>query len=415
MTSKSDRFSTRPELDRLYRAEWGRLVSLLVARTRRLDLVEDALGEAFARASARWPVEGSPTNPVGWLYRTAHRQIIGWLRAEAVAARKRRLLTLRGDWVAPDETVDALPDERLHLILLCCHPALSPTSRSALALRLVLGTSTADIARLFLVAPTAMAARITRAKKKIVDAGIPLARPVDEELASRLDEVCRTLYLAFTAGYTPATGDQLLRADLAGEAVQLAALLHSLVPAPQVRALLALLLLQHARRDARELDGTLVRLSDQDRNLWHRDEIQMGLVLIGALAPAQGYTESLRLQAIIAAEHARVSCASQTNWAAIAHAYERLEQLTGSPIVRLNRAVAVAEVQGAKAALALLEPLDALIGQHHRLAAVRAELAQRAGDVELAHASYQEAIRLCENEVEKRFLRGRIDALGALV
>jgi len=419
MTSSSDQSSTRPDqvLDRLHRAEWGRLLSLLVARTRRLDLSEDALSEAFARASARWRVDGLPDNPGGWLYRTAHRQLVGWLRSEAVAARKAPLLAVRSDWVAPEhavDAVDALPDERLHLILLCCHPALSPTSRSALALRLVLGTPTEQIARLFLVAPTAMAARLTRAKKKIVHAGIPLAAPAEEELLSRLDEVCRTVYLAFTAGYTPGAGPHLLRADLAGEALRLAAILRDLVPgAPQVDALLALLLLLHARRDARERDGRLVTLAEQDRATWHHDEIRAGLALVAALPPNRGYAEELRLQALIAAEHARAPDPGETDWAAIARRYAELETVTGSPIVRLNRAVAVAEVDGRRAGLAALAPLDHVLADHHRLAAVRAELARRAGDLALAQASYRRAVALCSNDVERHHLQERLQNLDA--
>ncbi len=240
MTSTSDLSSTRPEqtVEEIFLAEWGRLVALLVARTRRLDLAEDAVSEAFARAAQRWPVDGVPANPVGWLYTTAHRQVIGRLRAEAIAGRKAPLLAVRPGWLPPGDPTDEMADDRLHLILLCCHPALPRESQSALALRLVIGTPTEQIARLFLVPAATMAARLTRAKKKIVIAGIPLGAPVDDELRSRLDEVCRTIYLAFTAGYTPAAGPDLLRADLAGDAVRLATVLHDLVPhAAQARAL----------------------------------------------------------------------------------------------------------------------------------------------------------------------------------
>lgn len=300
MTSTSDRSSTRPEstIEQVYRAEWGRLLSLLVSRTRRLDLAEDALSEAFARASERWPGEGVPANPAGWLYTTAHRQVVGWLRAEAIAGRKAPLLAVRPGWVPPGDAHGEWADDRLHLILLCCHPALQRESRSALALRLVIGTPTEQIARLFLVPHATMAARLTRAKKKIVLAGIPIGAPIKDELRSRLDEVCRTIYLAFTAGYTPGGGPDLMRADLAGDAVRLAAVLHDLVPeATQVRAVLALLLLQYSRRDARERHGHLVTLADQNRSMWRHDEIQAGLTLVGKLQPAGGYAEELRLQA----------------------------------------------------------------------------------------------------------------------
>jgi RNA polymerase sigma-70 factor (ECF subfamily) len=403
MTSTSDRSSTHPEqsLAAIYRAEWGRLLSLLVARTRRLDLAEDALSDAFARAAARWPATGVPTNPGGWLYTTAHRRVVGALRAEAIAGRKAPLLAVRPGWVTPSVAEDELADERLHLILLCCHPALPRDSRSALALRLVIGTPTEQIARLFLIPVTTMAARLTRAKKKIVGAGIPLGAPATEELRSRLDEVCRTIYLAFTAGYTPGSGSDLLRADLAGEAVQLAAVLQHLVPdAPQVRAVRAILLLQHSRRDARERHGRLVTLADQDRTLWRQDEIRAGLGLVGSLQPGDGYVEELRLQALIAAEHGRARTADATDWVAIAGHYGVLEARTGSAIVRLNRAVAVAEAEGPLAGLALLEGLDGVLRGHHRLPAVRGELARRAGDLDLAVASYRTALEQCTNDVE---------------
>ncbi len=408
MTSTSDRSSPSPEhaaLDELHRAEWARLLALLVARTRRLDLAEDALGEAFARAAATWPTNGTPDNPAGWLHTTAHRQILGRLRAEAIAGRHQPLLAVSAAWVPPHDTVDELPDERLHLILLCCHPALPAASRSALALRLIVGTPTEQIARLFLVTTPTMAARLTRAKRKIAVAGIPLGAPVGLELRSRLDEVCRTIYLAFTAGYTPGSGPDLLRVDLAGEAVRLAELLADLVPdGDQVHALLALLRLQHARRDARQCDGRLVTLADQDRSQWRRDEIRAGLGIVDHLEPTEGYAEELRLQALIAAEHATAATAAATDWAEITECYARLEALTGSPIVRLNRAVAVAEVDGPDAALELLDGLDRALPTNHRVAAVTAELARRAGDVERARHSYRQAIGWCGNDVEREHL-----------
>lgn len=411
MTSRSDRRSTPPDpiLAQLLRDDWGRLLSLLVATTRRLDLAEDALGEAFARAAARWPADGVPANPPGWLYTTAQRQIVGRVRAEAIAGRKAHLVATRPGWAPVGDPLDRLADERLHLILLCCHPALPPPSRSGLALRLVIGTPTEQIARLFLVAPATMAARLTRAKKKIVVAGIPLGAPATEELAARLDEVCRTIYLAFTAGYTPGTGADLLRADLATDAVRLASLLGDLQPdAPQVNALRALLALQHSRRDARVRHGRLVTLADQDRSRWHDDEIRVGLDLLARLSPGDGYAEELRLQALIAAEHARAPTPEATDWSAIAGHYASLEARTGSAVVRLNRAVAVAEVEGPAAGLALLTGLDEALPRSHRVAAVRADLARRAGDLVLARASYHRAIELCGNEVERLHLRSRL-------
>ncbi|MBA2279862.1 MAG: RNA polymerase subunit sigma-24 [Acidimicrobiia bacterium] len=416
MTWRSARSSTSPDgaIEQLYRAEWGRLLSQLVSRTRRLDLAEDALSEAFARAAGRWPAEGLPANPVGWLYATAYRFVVGRLRAEAVAGRKAPLLAVRPGWVPPDEPDQELADDRLHLILLCCHPAVPRDSRSALALRLVIGTPTEQIARLFLVPLPTMAARLTRAKKKIVLAGIPLGAPLEDELGARLDEVCRTIYLAFTAGYTPGGGPDLLRADLAGDAVRLAVVLHELVPdAPQVRALLALVLLQHSRRDARLRDGQLVGLADQNRSAWSHDDIAAGLGLADGLEPCDGYAEDLRLQALIAGEHARAATAAATNWTAIAARYADLEARTGSAVVRLNRAVAVAEADGPPAGLDLLVGLDDVLPGNHRLAAVRADLARRAGDLDLARASYRTAIDLCANDVERMHLTARLRAIPA--
>lgn len=414
MTSTSGPSSTCPDpvVEQVFRAEWGRLLSLLVSRTRRLDLAEDALAEAFARASDRWTADGVPANPAGWLYATAYRQVLGRLRAEAVAGRKASLLAVRPGWIPPGDAPEQLADELLQLILLCCHPALPQDSRPALALRLVIGTPTEQIARLFLVPTATMAARLTRAKKKIVVAGIPIGAPLEDELRSRLDEVCRTIYLAFTAGYTPGAGPDLLRADLAGEAVRLAAVLHDIVPdAPQVRAMLALLLLQHSRRDARQRHDRLVTLPEQDRSMWHQAEIRAGLQLTAGLRPDEGYAEELRLQALIAAEHARAPTAAATDWTAIAGHYADLEARTGSPVVRLNRAVAVAEVQGPRAGIALLAGLDDVLRDNHRVAAVRAELAQRAGDAELARTSYRAAISLCSNDVERTHLSARLDAI----
>lgn len=386
------------------------MLSLLVARTRRLDLAEDALGEAFARAAARWPIEGVPANPAGWLYTTAHRQILGRLRAAAVAGRKAPLLAVTADWQDPSPLDVEFADERLHLILLCCHPALPRDSRSALALRLVIGTPTEQIARLFLVSTPTMAARLTRAKKKIVAAGIPLGDPVAAALTERLDEVCRTIYLAFTAGYAPGTGADLLRADLAADAVALAEVLRQVAPsAPQARALSALLILQHSRRDARQRGGRLVTLADQDRTRWHRDEIRQGLELVSSLGHGEGYSEELRLQAMIAAAHARASSGRDTDWAQIAEHYLALESLTGSAIVGLNRAVAVGEAHGPEAGLAVLAGLDAELRHHHRFAAVCGELAWRAGDLELAVSAFDAALDLCANDAERSHLRHRSD------
>jgi RNA polymerase sigma-70 factor (ECF subfamily) len=392
------------------------VLALLVVRTRRLDLVEDALAEAFARAATRWPSDGVPTDPPAWLYTTAHRVLLGRLRADAVAGRRAPLLAVRaGESTALDSNSsdEGLPDERLQMILLCCHPALEPASRSALALRLVVGTSTAEIARLFLVSVPTMAARITRAKRKIAVAGIPLGLPLGRELDERFDAVARTIYLAFTAGYTPGVGPELLRADLAGEAVRLAeVLLHVAPAAPQARALLALLLFQHSRREARVADGRLITLAEQDRTRWHTEEIDFADGLLRSLPAGTGYSEELRLQAAAAREHAIAATSDDTDWAAIVSCYSDLLALTGSPVVALNRAVALAEIDGPQAALESLAAVAPQLESQHRFHAVRADLLARVGDAPAARMAYLEAIERCGNETELAFLQARVAGLA---
>jgi RNA polymerase sigma factor (sigma-70 family) len=425
MRSTSARSSTSAEeaIAATYRAEWGRLLSVLVVRTRRLDLAEDALAEAFARAAQRWPADGVPINPAGWLYTTAHRIILGRLRANAVAGRRAPLLAARPVTtdaatvvaeIEPDGR-DDLRDEQLQLVLLCCHPALDPASRSALALRLVMGIPTAEIARLFLVPTPTMAARITRAKRKIVSAGIPLSLPAGDELDRRLDAVARTIYLAFTAAYSPGTGAELLRVDEAGEAVRLAEVLVALVPdAAQARALLALLMLQHSRRDARVEAGVLVTMDRQDRKRWHHDEIAAAVQLIETTRPTGGFAEELWLQAAAAREHAIATSADATDWRVIESCYARLEDLTGSPIVRLNRAIALAEIEGAEAGLSALDALGPALEDHHHFHATRADLARRTGDVDTARTAYRAAIERCANLTERSFLLDRLDRLDGV-
>nr|WP_253942583.1 DUF6596 domain-containing protein [Nocardioides sp. zg-1230] len=296
---------------------------------------------------------------------------------------------------------------------MCAHPALAPESASALSLRLVLGVPTVDIARLFLVPEATMAARITRAKKRIVGAGIPFAVPDADVLPERLGIVAQTAYLAFTAGYSPGTGPDLLRAEQSGEAIRLVRVVLALRPdEPALVALLALMLLQHSRRDARVRDGRLVLLADQDRTRWHHDEIAEATRLLarpqlsGLLTPLAA---SYVLQARIAAEHATAPSAEDTRWDRVVELYDVLLQVAPSPAARLARAVAVAEQHGPAAGLDALEGLE--LPQSHRPAAVRAELLSRAGDVDAARAAYDQAITACRNDVETAFLVAQRDAL----
>ena len=399
--------------------EWGRLSAQLLARFRRLDLVEDALGDAVEAAARTWPVDGVPGNPAGWLRTVAHRRVLDRLRHETVARGAEPELVIRAEHAQLGARAMADPgglveDDLLRLVLMCAHPALSAEAASALSLRLVLGVPTHDIARLFLVPEPTVAARITRAKRKITGAGIPFAVPGASALPDRLDVVAQTAYLAFTAGYSPGSGPDLLRADLSGEAVRLVRVVLALRPGePVLVALLALVLLQHSRRDARVRQGRLVLLPDQDRSLWHHDEISEAADLLREPALAQPLTRqtaSYTLQARIAAEHALAPTAAQTRWDRVVALHDLLIDIAPSPSARLARAVAVAEHLGAAAGLAALEDIDA--PTTHRLPAVLAELLSRSGDLDAARAAYDQAIAVCSNDVERAHLTEKRDALG---
>ncbi|HYH74125.1 MAG TPA: DUF6596 domain-containing protein [Nocardioides sp.] len=408
------------DLEQVVQQEWGRLVALLLSQFRRLDLVEDAMGDAVESASRTWPVDGVPDKPAAWLLTAARRRVLDRLRTEEVARRKLPVLLTDAERHQEGSRTMAdggslVEDDVLRLVLMCAHPALAPESASALSLRLVLGVPTADIARLFLVPEATMAARITRAKKRIVGAGIPFAVPDASVLPERLDIVAQTAYLAFTAGYSPGTGPDLLRAEMSGEAIRLVRVVLGLRPdEPALVALLALMLLQHARRDARVRAGRLVLLTDQDRTRWHHDEIAEATRLLAAPAltgPLTPLAASYVLQARIAAEHATAPTPEDTRWDRIVGWYDLLLQVVPTPSARLARAVAVAEDRGAAAGLAALEGLE--IPDSHRPAAVRAELLSRAGDRDAARAAYDQAIAACRNDVERDFLMRRREELGA--
>jgi RNA polymerase sigma-70 factor (ECF subfamily) len=401
-------------VDRAWRDEWGRLLALLIAQYRRLDLAEDALADAFEAASRTWPAGGVPRNPAGWLLTAARRRVLDRFRAEAVATRRLPELAVEAQlqeeahsaMADPAQAGAELPDERLRLVLLCAHPQLPPESAAALTLRLVLGVPTADIARLFLVSTPTMAARLTRARKRLAGARFEL--PSGADLERRVGVVADVAYLAFTAGYAPATGAEVLRPALAGEAIRLVRVVRALLPGrAELDALLALMVLHHSRRDARVREGRVVLLPDQDRTTWHQEEIDEALALLVPLRNAPG-TPYL-LQALIAAEHAIAPTAADTDWARIADRYAELEAMAGSPVVRLNRAVAVAEADGPLAGLALMRDLD-LPG--HRLPAARAELLLRSGRVAEALGVYDLAIQRCDNAAEAAHLRDRRTAAG---
>jgi len=410
------------------RDEWGRLLALLVARYRRLDLAEDGLADAFEAAARTWPRDGAPANGPAWLLTAARRRVLDRLRSEQVLARSMPLLEVEADLAARAQRVMAdagepLTDERLRLVLLCAHPRLSREAAAALSLRLVLGVPTTDVARLFLQSTPTMAARLTRARKKL--AGERFALPPAQEVADRLGVAADVAYLAFTAGYAPASGDDVVRGELAGEAVRLVRVLRDVRPtlgggawegdglggdgvggdgvaARDLDALLALVLLQHSRRDARVRDGALVLLPDQDRSRWHQDEIAEALDLLTPLATAP--PTPYLLQALVAAEHAIARTPDATAWHRILARYDELLALTDTPVVRLNRAVAVAEVAGPHAGLDALTEV-ALPG--HRLPALRAELLRRAGDPGGARQAYDSALALCGPGAERDHLRRR--------
>ncbi|WP_310526526.1 DUF6596 domain-containing protein [Nocardioides sp.] len=396
--------------------EWGRLTALLLARYRRLDLVEDALGDAVEAAARTWPTDGVPDRPAAWLHTTASRRILDRLRTEATAQRAEPLLVVEsarreGGRVMADPGA-LVEDDVLRLVLMCTHPSLAPEAASALALRLVLGVPTPDIARLFLVPEPTMAARITRAKKKIVAADIPFGVPDASVLPDRLDSVAQTAYLAFTAGYSPGTGTDLLRAELSGQTIGLVRVVLALRPSePVLMALLALMLFQHSRRDARVRDGRLVLLSDQDRTLWHHDEIAEAQRLVDAevlRGPITVQAAAYALQARIAAEHALATSSAATDWERVVGLYYVLLDVAPTPSARLARSVAVAEARGPAAGLAALEGIE--IASTHRLAAVRAELLARSGDLDAARAAYDQAIAACLNDVERAHLVAQRDA-----
>jgi len=394
-------------LDEAWRRHWASLVAALVRRYRDLGVAEDAAAEAFAAAARTWPVDGAPDSPGAWLYTAARHRADDQRRRRGVARRKAPLLLV--DDAGPAD------DDRLRLIFTCCHPALSLQARVGLTLRYVLGVPTREVARLLLVSESTMAARLTRARGKLSGAGIRYRVPDPEELPQRLAAVTSVVYLAFTRGYAPRSGDDVVEVDTAAEAVELGRLLHALMPTEvSVTALLALMLLQHARRDTRRDEhGDMVLLPDQDRNRWYHGEIAEAVWLLRALARRGVTDDRYFLEACIAAEHGVAATTSATNWRRISDCYRRLEAVTGSAVVRLNRAVAVAEVSGPGEGLRLLEGLDAPLKGFHMLAAVRADFLTRLGRDEEAAEQYRSAIELADTDAQRRFLADRLERVAA--
>jgi RNA polymerase sigma-70 factor, ECF subfamily len=406
-------------VDQVYRAEWGRIVAALIHQLGDFDLAEEVAQDAFVAALDQWPTAGIPSYPRAWILQTARNRAIDRIRRQARLGRKLEEIVATPQ-IAPgvvrstesgDDDSD-IPDERLRLIFTCCHPALPQDARVALTLRTLCGLETDEIARAFLVSPATMAQRLVRAKQKIRDAGIPYSIPSAADLPDRIDAVLTVIYLVFTEGYAATRGEPLVRRDLCIEAIRLGRLVRALMtpdPPAEVTALVALMLLHDSRRDARlDTAGDLVVLEEQDRSRWNADQIAEALPLVDdALRGGPG---PFALQAAIAALHCQARRSEETDWAQIARLYDLLERVQPSPVVSLNRAVAVAMVDGPERGLALIDRLaaDGTLDRYHLLHAARADLLRRRGAHADAIVSYERALALATNESERRYLEKRL-------
>ena len=411
----------RELLDSLYRVDSGRILATLIRLLGDFDLAEEAMHEAFAAALSLWPSSGVPGNPRPWLISTARFKAIDTLRRRARldASQGELVRYLEAQWSSGERSKeeDSIEDDPLRLIFTCCHPSLAPEARVALTLREVCGLTTEEIAKAFLTTPRTLAQRIVRAKAKIRETPIPYEVPTPQELPERLGAVLHVVYLVFNEGYSAAAGAEVMRAELTGEAIRLGRLLLELRQEPEVMGLLALMLLQESRRAARTSPtGELILLENQDRALWNREQIAEGVALLEkALKSGQKSRRfgSYTLQAAIAAVHAEAESAAQTDWRQIVALYDRLLRIHPSPVVQLNRAVAIAMRDGPEAGLA---HIDAVL-EHGELAnyylahSARADMYRRLGRTAEARASYEKALALTQQEPERQFLQERIRQL----
>ena len=409
----------RRAVDAVYSSESRRILATLIRLLGDFDLAEDALHDAFAAALRQWPKEGVPGNPRAWLVSAGRFRAIDVLRRRAKFDASQDVIAEQIEtrtWDPVELDNEGLEDDRLRLIFTCCHPALQAEARVALTLREVCGLTTEEIARAFLTSPPTLAQRIVRAKSKIRDARIPYKVPEPSELADRLETVLQVIYLVFNEGYSASSGESLTRADLSGEAIRLGRLLLQLLREPEVAGLLGLMLLHDSRRSARTSpDGEIILLEDQDRSLWNREQIADGVALVQqALASRQfgPYT----VQAAIAAVHAGAPDAASTDWGQIVALYSLLTQMVPSPVVELNRAVAVAMREGPQAGLALVDAILARgeLADYHLAHSARADFLRRLGRSSEAAAAYRTALGLVRQEPERRFIEGRLRELGAM-
>ena len=404
---------SREMVGEIYRSDSRRVFATLIRLLGDFDLAEDALHNAFAAALEQWPEGGVPDNPRAWLVSVGRFKAIDALRRRARFDAALTELADRLDHEAKDPDIaerDGLEDDRLRLIFTCCHPSLAPEAQTALTLREVCGLTTEDVARAFLVSAPTLAQRIVRAKARIREASIPYRVPPREELPERLESVLRVIYLVFNEGYSASAGDSLVRPDLSGEAIRLGRLLAALLPESEAMGLLALMLLQDSRRDARTTpEGDLIPLEEQDRSLWDARRISEGTALVRR-ALSQGRPGPYTIQAAIAAVHAQAPSVAATDWAQIVGLYDLLLRVLPSPVVELNRAVAVAMRDGPGAGLALVDGIldRGELADYHLAHAVRADLCRRLGDASGARDSYERALALAEQEPERRFLARRL-------